>query len=101
MGLKGARRALIHALESGDVQHEVRDVRSEKNLLATCEVTETDVVQMLRRTRGDQYWSSPHDWDPDTTVHVFKPDMAGERWYIKAYFIDPPDGSAVFISVHK
>ena len=101
MGLKSARKALIAALEAGDFQHEKRDALSENNLLAVGEVTETEVVGLLRKTRGEQYSSSGHDWDPDTTVHVFKPEVDGERWYIKAYFLDPADESAMFISVHK
>lgn len=89
------------ALESGDFQHERRDTLSEKNLLAVGDVTETEVVKLLRRTRGDQYSSSGHDWDPGTTVHLFKPEVDGQRWYIKAYFLDPAEKSAMFISVHK
>ncbi len=101
MGLRSARKALIAALEAGDFQHEKRDALSEKNLLAVGDVTETEVVGLLRKTRGDQYSSSPHDWDAATTVHVFKPVLDGEQWYIKAYFLDPSDESAMFVSVHK
>jgi hypothetical protein len=32
---------------------------------------------------------------------VFRPEVDGERWYIKAYFLDQADKSAMFISVHK
>ena len=101
MGLNDARKALIKALEDGDFRHEPRDILSEKNLLAMGEVTENDVIHMLRRTRGDQYSSSPHDWDAETVVHVFRPEVHREKWYVKAYFLDPPGGSAMFISVHK
>lgn len=101
VGLNSARKALIAALEAGDFQHEGRDTLSEKNLLAVGDMTETEVVRLLRRTRGDQYSSSCHDWDSETTVHVFRPEVDGERWYIKAYFLDPADKSAMFISVHK
>lgn len=101
MGFNDARKALIKALEAGDYQHELRDTLSEKNLLAVGEVSEADVIRMLRRARGDQHSSAPHDWDPETTVHVFRPDVGGETWYVKAYFLDPPAGFAVIISVHK
>jgi hypothetical protein len=101
VGLNAVRAALIAAVESGEFQHEMRDSLSEKNLLAIGEVTEAEVIQMLWRTKGDQYSSSRHDWDADTLVHVFRPEMDGERWYIKAYFLDPRDQSAMFISVHK
>lgn len=101
MGLKSARRALIAALKAGDFQHESRDALKEKNLLAVGDVTEDEVISLLQKTRGDQYGSSNHDWDAETIVHVFKPEVDGERWYIKAYFLDPEDRSAMFISVHK
>ena len=101
MGLETARKALVRALMDGDFQHEARDTISEKNLLAIGVVTEVEVVLMLRRTRGDQYSQSPHDWDRDTVVHVFRPEIAGERWYVKAYFLEQPHGTAVFVSVHK
>lgn len=98
---KDAKRALIQALEAGDYQHEPRGALSEKNLLAVGDVDVEDVIKMLRRTRGDQYSSTPHDWDVETTVHVFRPDLDSERWYVKAYFLGSPDLSAVFVSVHR
>jgi hypothetical protein len=101
MGFSAAKKALITALEAGSFQHEARGTISEKNLLAIGEVTETEVIRMLRRTRGAQYSRSGHHWDPGTTVHLFRPGIGGARWYIKAYFIDPNDQSAMFISVHK
>lgn len=48
MGFNDARKALIKALEGRNYQHDPRDVLSEKNLLAIGEVTEADVVQVLR-----------------------------------------------------
>lgn len=101
VGLTDARKALVEALESGNYQHEARSALGEKNLLAIGDVDENDVIRMLHLTRGHQYSSSPHDWDRDTTVHVFKPDVGGERWYVKAYFLNSPVGSAVIISVHQ
>lgn len=86
---------------TGDFQHERRDALSEKNLLAVGDVTAAEVVGLLPKTRGDQYSSSSHDWDAATAVHVFKPVVNREQWYIKAYFLDPSDESAMFISVHK
>jgi hypothetical protein len=64
-------------------------------------VDEAFVVQLLHRTRGTQYFCAPHDWDHKTMVHVFRPDVAGRRWYVKAYFLDPMLARAVFISVHE
>ena len=101
MGLESARQALVRALKDGDYQHEARDVLSEKNLLAVGIVSEGEVVVLLQRTRGDQYSTSPHDADQTVDVHVFRPEVKGQRWYIKAYFLDGPEGTATFISVHK
>ena len=58
-------------------------------------------MAILRRARGDQYSSAPHDWDRDTLVHVFRPVVSGQRWYVKAYFLAEPNGTAAFISVHR
>jgi hypothetical protein len=101
MGFRQAKAALIKALESGDFEHEERDALAEKHLLAIGEVDRDFVVGLLHRTRGDQYTESPHDWDDRVTVHVFKPVLAKERWYVKAYFLDPSPGHAFFMSVHK
>ncbi len=101
MGFRQAKAALIKALESGDFEHEQRDVLGEKNLLAIGDVDEDFVIGLLHRARGDQYSESPHDWDDQVTVHVFKPLLGRERWYVKAYFLESSPGRAVFISVHK
>lgn len=42
-----------------------------------------------------------HHWDASVTVHVFAPEIEGERWYVKAYFLGSPPRQAVFISVHR
>jgi hypothetical protein len=101
MGLKDTRRALISALKLRNYSHEARDAIAERNLLAIGDVTEDDVIEMIHRTRGTQYSTSPHVWDPGTEVHVFRPRISGVTWYVKAYFIDPKNDTAVFISVHR
>ncbi|MDX1495045.1 MAG: hypothetical protein R3253_13335, partial [Longimicrobiales bacterium] len=65
------------------------------------EVSESDVIRLLRRTRGGQYSVVPHHWDPATPVHVFRPEVEGVRWYIKAYFVEQKGARAVFMSVHR
>ena len=60
-----------------------------------------EVVGILKRARGTDYAVSPHHWDPDTSVHVFQPTVEGTRWYVKAYFLEEPDKTAVFISIHR
>ena len=99
MGFRDAKAALVAALESGQFAHEPREVQEEKNLLAVGEVTDAFVISLLRKTKGNEYNSSPHHADATVDVHVFKPHKDGIRWYVKAYFT--PDASAVFISVHR
>ena len=98
-GFRDAKAALIAALENGTYGHEPREVLEEKNLLAIGEVSAAFVVELLRKTTGTNYTSSPHHADASVQVHVFKPTKSGQRWYVKAYFA--PDASAVFVSVHR
>jgi len=101
MGFSSAKRALLAALEAGNFQHEAREVLSEKNLLAVGDVSVDEVIGIVRRARGTDYSASPHHWDPGTEVHVFQPTVEGARWYVKAYFLEKPEGTAVFISIHR
>lgn len=92
---------MIKALETGSFEHEARDVLSEKNLLAIGDVDEAFVIKLLHRCRGNQYRTSPHHWDADTTVHEFKPVVEDEHWYVKAYFLESSRSRVTFISIHK
>ena len=102
MGFTAAKKRLLECLGRGDIQHEARDAMAEKNLLAIGDISPEEVAALVRRCRGPQYESSPHDTDASIEVHTFhvgrgerKPPMG--RWYIKAYFLD----EAWFISVHQ
>jgi len=102
VGFTAARAELIACLRAQRVQHEPRDVSTEKNLLAVGEVTIDFVIAQLRRCRGGQYRSSAHHRAPSIEVHEFFPGRGDRssalgRWYIKAYFLE----GAVFISVHE
>ncbi len=97
MGFREARSSLIQALRSGSYEHEARDVRAEKNLLAVGDVSADFVIDMLRAASGDGYSAAPHHWDPAIAVHIFRCHDGNVRWYVKAYFLQP---NAVFISVH-
>jgi len=99
MGLRKAKALLVSALERGDFQHELRDVQKETNLLALGEVSVAFVVRLIKGTRGQDYASSPHHADPSVEVHIFRPRVEEEDWYVKAYL--SLDRSAVFISVHR
>jgi len=101
MSFTAAKRALLAALEAGDIQHEAREVLSEKNLLAVGDVSVEEVIAVVRRARGHDYSTSPHHWNADTEVHLFRPIVDGTSWYVKAYFLEEPAGTAVFISVHR
>lgn len=102
MGFTAAKQRLLDCLARGDIQHEARDAMAEKNLLAIGDVTPEEVASFVRRCRGSQYESSPHDTDDTIEVHTFHVGR-GERhpplgrWYVKAYFLE----SAWFISVHQ
>lgn len=98
MGFKEIRDAAIKALQEGRVQAEERADMTEKNLLKTGEVSAEEVIKMLKQTRGNQHEVSPHHVVPDIEVHVCKPKVDNEFWYIKFYFIEP---DCTFISVHK
>lgn len=100
MGFRDARRDLVNALETGNYEHEEREVQAEKNLLAVGDVSPEDVRRALLRATGRDYSASPHYEDQSVMVHVFQPVVENVHWYIKAYFIEEADGKAVFISVH-
>ena len=97
MGFSNARRRLIEALRNGTWEVEFRDAVAEKNLLAVGAVDAAFVIRLLHRCHGADYDTRPHDFDPNTPVHVFRPTLGHERWYVKAYFLAE---TAVFISVH-
>ena len=101
MGLTQARATLIAALAGGTYQHEPREAQEEKNLLAVGDVSPEEVIRLLNRCKGTQYSESTHHWAADVVVHLFEPEFGDETWYIKAYFLDEGDGTAVFISVHR
>jgi hypothetical protein len=106
-GFRTARSKTIAALSAGPafILFEDRTARESKNLLDTGEVSPDDVIALLRICRGspDQYRETGHDRDQSVPVHTFLPVCAGERWYIKVYFLDGTLDlePAVFISVHK
>lgn len=97
MGFRDAQRRLVEALRNGRYDFEEREALEEKNLLAIGEVDAAFVVRLLQRCPGSRYRESLHDFDPTTVVHTFLPELEGERWYVKAYFLSD---DAVFISVH-
>ena len=97
MGFKDVKKQVIDYLLKDQIEHEQRNAIGEKNLLATGLLSKNEVIDLIKRTTGNQYASSVHHFDPDTMVHILKPVKNGVKWYIKFYFLD----GAIFISVHE
>lgn len=94
MGFKLVKEKVIAALLQGSYEHEVRMDIDEKNKLQNGEVTAQFVIDLIRKSTGNDYSSSPHHQDSRVQVHVIEKN----QWYVKFYFIDP---ATVFISVHQ
>lgn len=97
VGFRAARTRLIEALRSGRFAFEYEDIRSGKNLLQTGDITPEFLIELLLRCNGAQYSDSPHHLDPSVLVHIFKPEAAKVRWYVKCYFLTV---DTILISVH-
>ena len=94
---KEIKRQVIDCLNKGYVSHEQRNDIDVKNLLAIGKVSLEEVAEIIGRSRGNDYSSSPHHFDSSITVHIIKTRRAGHNWYVKWYFVEP---NSVFISVH-
>lgn len=94
MGLKRARDLIVKCLKSGEFVNEDRLNQAEKNLLATRQVTEQDVIKMVCSCTGNQYEERDHETVPGVKVHIMKPN----GWYIKFYYSEP---NCIVISVHR
>ncbi|GFD68745.1 hypothetical protein KUL106_20080 [Alteromonas sp. KUL106] len=97
MGYKEIKRQVIYCLNKGYVSHEQRNDIDVKNLLAIGQVSLDEVAEIIGRSRGNEYSSSPHYFDDRITVHIIKTRRGGHSWYVKWYFVEP---NSVFISVH-
>jgi len=92
MGFLEAKRKVIEDLVNGNFGHEARADIDNKNLMVLNKITAAEVVEILKRCRGNEHVCSPHHQDPSTLVHV----VVTGGFYIKFYF--EPD--TMFISVH-
>lgn len=97
MGFKQAKRDAIQCLEQGNVRNEERNSIDTKNLFATSEVSISEMINILKLARGNQYESTPHHYDSNIMVHIITTTYSVLSWYIKWYFIEP---DCIFISVH-
>ncbi len=99
MGFTAAKRQVVDCLRTGQFLHEVRGEINVKNLLAIGSISANDVADIISRSKGGNYSTSPHDFDSKVDVHILKNiEHSGLVWYVKWYFSDP---NSVFISVHN
>jgi len=99
MKFSEVRKVLKTKLLVGEIQHEARHGGfDKKNLLATGDVTPDDVIEMLDCAKVFNFKvAKHHNKEVDINVYIFTPSWNDEKWYIKAYIIEP---DAWFISVH-
>ena len=70
MGFKEVKDKVIKCLNTGHVLHEVREDIDIKNLLATGTVSVSEVANIIKRARGNNYSCSPHHFNTNIDVHV-------------------------------
>lgn len=97
MGFKDIKHQVIRCMQAGAYLHETRRDINAKNYLANGRLNREWVIEVLSRTRGDEWRYTPHHQHSDIDVHVFKTSRNGVDWYVKFYFVEP---NTVFISVH-
>ena len=88
-----AKARCVAAIREGSLEHEAREVKERKNLLAINAIDVEEAISLVQSTRGQQAKSAPHHADHSIQVWVFQP----KDWYIKFYFIE----KCMFISFHK
>ena len=92
------KHQVIQCLVEGNVLHEARNDIDIKNLLEVGAISIDEVTEILKRSHGNEYESSPHHMNQHIDVHVIKTRHKSKKWYIKWHFIEP---DTVFISVHQ
>lgn len=94
MSFNKVKQKVIKCILSNNVQHETRECS--KNLYATGELSDEDVIKIIQSCQGDCYEKQRHHF-LDVDVHIMKPKGKYDGLYVKFYFIEP---DAWFISVH-
>ena len=59
MGFKDVKEKVIASLLADDYSHEARQDIDEKNLLSVGKITAAELAEVLKRSRGQEYSSSP------------------------------------------
>ncbi|MBP2167343.1 hypothetical protein J2125_000535 [Erwinia toletana] len=98
MGFRDVKREAIRCLLDGAYDHENRINISVKNMFATGQIDQAGVIELIRKTSGEDYLCTPHHQNADIDVHILRPWKSGCYWYVKFYFIEP---DLIFISVHR
>lgn len=97
MGFRQQKQHLIKCLNEGNYQHEQRSEIEIKNLLATGQVSEEVVCEVVKASSGNDFEARPHHSVSSVDVYIITKKFDGKDWYIKWYVIDP---GTIFISVH-
>ncbi len=94
MGFNEVKQKAVQCILSNNVQHEIRECS--KNLYATGELSDEEVIKIIQSCRGDCYEKQLHHLLA-IDVHIMKPKGKYDGLYVKFYFIEP---DIWFISVH-
>ena len=95
LGFRDIKKQIIECIKTGKVQHEIRE--AEKNLYAHGDLSDEEVINIIKNCRGDNYEKRKHHISSLGDVHILKPKGKYDGYYIKFYFIEP---DVWFISVH-
>lgn len=94
MGWTEAKQAVLAALDQGLYLNEIRTSLGDKNLLASGEISPSEVRAILAKANGTHCRISQHHRDSSVSVYA----VSHSGWYIKFYFVVP---NTIFISVHR
>jgi len=98
MGFKETKKLVIKCIKDGAYSHEVRRRIDVKNVFQTGQISDEELIELIKSTNGNQYETSKHHIVNNIDIHILKPIKDSKKWYIKFYFLDP---NTVFISVHE
>ena len=82
MGFKEVKETVIQCIRCGCVQHEERE--SWKNLYASGDLSDEEVIKIIEYCRGDCYQRSRHHFF-NVDIHLLKPKGKYDGYYIKFY----------------
>ena len=98
MGFDDIKHKVIEAILNGFVDHEDRKDFEKKNMYAMDQITDAEIIFVIKTSKGHDYCCEPHETKHGINVHIIK--RKGGRYdglYIKFYFVEP---GVWFISAH-